>query len=185
MMNNRKIINLVLALLVSIMILESCGRAGGNETGKEFMPDMAHSIAYEANVYNYYGLNTWDEESVFKLKELSNPRHPVEGTIARGYVGTANGGSSAKNNALLTGTYNHNAIRMTPNGSVPYYYGDTDAERARAIDDIIQNPYPITEAGLERNYISYSVVSVMVTKEERMVISHEMGVLIRQHRLIC
>ena len=158
MINNKNIINLVLALVVSVMILESCGRAGVNETGKEFMPEMAHSIAYEANVYNYYDLNTWDDESVFKLKELSNPREPVAGTIARGYVGTLSGGSMGLNNAVLTGTYNNNAIRMAPNGSVPYYYGDSDAERARAIDEIIGNPYPITDAGLERGkelYITF------------------------------
>lgn len=158
MMNNKNIINLVFALVVSIMILESCGRAGGNETGTEFMPEMAHSVTVESNVYNYYDLNTWDDESVIKLKELSNPRDPVAGTIARGYVGTANGGSMAKSNALMTGTYSNNAIRMAPNGSVPYYYGDSDAERARAIDEIISNPYPITEAGLERGkelYITF------------------------------
>jgi len=122
------------------------------------MPDMGHSVAYEANIYNYYSLNTWDEESVFKLKELSNPRDPVAGTVARGYVGTANGSSMAKNNALLTGTYNNNSIRMAPNGSVPYYYEDSDAGRLRAIEEILQNPYPITEAGLERGkelYITF------------------------------
>jgi len=158
MINNRNIINLAFALIVTIMILQSCGRAGGNETGTEFMPDMGHSVAYEANVYNYYHLNTWDDESVFKLKELSNPREPVAGTVARGYVGAASGGSMAKNNALLTGTYNSNAIRMAPNGSVPYYYGDNDSERARAIDQIITNPFPITEAGIERGkelYITF------------------------------
>jgi len=153
MINNKNIINLILALVVAVVMLESCGRAGVNETGTEFMPDMAHSVAYEANIYNYYHLNTWDDESVLKLKELSNPREPVAGTIARGYVGTAN----AQNAALLNGTYSNNAIRMAPNGSVPYYYADTDAGRASAIANIISNPYPITAEGLERGKELYII----------------------------
>jgi len=148
MIKSNKTLNLILALVVAIIILESCGRAEGNFTGTEFMPDMAHSVAYEANYYNYYYLNTWDDESVFKLKDLSNPREPVPGTVARGYIGYASG-SMGKTDALVNGTYNNNAIKTPPNGSVPYYYGDNDEERARAIAEIIENPFPITTAGLE------------------------------------
>lgn len=32
----------------------SCSPADGNNSGHEYMPDMAHSVAYEANVDNYY-----------------------------------------------------------------------------------------------------------------------------------
>jgi len=157
MIKNKNIINLILALVVAIVVLESCGRAGVNETGTEFMPDMSHSVAYEANVYNYYYLNTWDDESVLKLKELSNPRKPVPGTIARGYVGAASGGNMSQNMALLNGTYNNNAIKTPPNGSVPYGYADTDAGRASAIANILSNPYPITEEGLARGKELYIV----------------------------
>ncbi len=40
------------------------------------------------------------------------------------------------------------SIAIPPNGSVPYYYGDTEAERARAIKEITTNPFPITTASL-------------------------------------
>lgn len=68
----------------SSLLLWSCGRASGNFTGTEYMPDMAHSIAYEANHNLYYYNNTWDgEEAYFNY---AGPRKPVKGTVARGYL---------------------------------------------------------------------------------------------------
>ncbi|MBT8218243.1 MAG: c-type cytochrome, partial [Bacteroidia bacterium] len=156
MMKKNKLINLLFALTLTVLLLESCGRAQGDDTGKEFMPGMYHSTAYEANIYNYYSYNTWDDESVLKLKELSQPREPVPGTVARGHIGYATG-SMAKTDALLSGTYNANAISTPANGSVPYYYGDSDDERARAIADIIDNPFPITEEALTTGKELYDV----------------------------
>ena len=46
---------------------------------------------------------------------------------------------------------------MTPNGSVPYYYKDTEEERARATKEITQNPFPITEASLEHGKNLYMI----------------------------
>jgi mono/diheme cytochrome c family protein len=48
------------------------------------MPDMAHSIAYEANVTSYYYQNTWGGEEAYHL--ISGPRKPVDGTVARGFL---------------------------------------------------------------------------------------------------
>jgi outer membrane protein OmpA-like peptidoglycan-associated protein len=48
------------------------------------MPDMAHSIAYEANYNSYYYNNTWDGEEAYR--SYAGPRKPVKGTVARGYL---------------------------------------------------------------------------------------------------
>ena len=71
----------IFVAVVAAILITACSPAEGNYTGSEYMPDMAHSVAYEANIYNYYHHNTWDSASTFKLKELSNPRLPVKGTI--------------------------------------------------------------------------------------------------------
>ncbi len=105
-------------LYVTIVLLFACQQPGKNKTGSEYMPDMGHSIAYEANYYTYYYHNTWGSEDEYY--QMAQPKLPVAGTIPR---------SSAK-------------------GSTVYHYGDSDEERARAIAEIIQNPYPITDAGL-------------------------------------
>ncbi|HRG65725.1 MAG TPA: cytochrome c [Saprospiraceae bacterium] len=140
-MNNSKYI-LFLAL-VSFLAL-SCQKPGGNSTGSEYMPDMGHSVAYEANTYSYYYQNRWGSEK--DLYEFSAPRKPVAGTIARGYVGSADGSSGMGSGR-----------QFTPNGSVPYYYADTEEERLRATAEIINNPYPITKAGLENGKALYNI----------------------------
>lgn len=66
------------------LLLWSCSRADGNFTGSEYMPDMAHSIAYEANHNLYYYQNTWDTPEEYRA--MAGPRKPVAGTIARGYL---------------------------------------------------------------------------------------------------
>ena len=129
--------------LAAIIYLSSCQQPGGNVTGSEYMPDMSHSIAYEANYYTYYFLNTWGSKDEYY--QYAKPKLPVKGTIARGYVGN-------KNPNYTTSGFGHN-----PNGSVPYYYGDTEEERTRAIGEIISNPYPITEDGLKRGEALYGV----------------------------
>lgn len=140
-MNNSKYI-LFLAL-VSMMAM-ACQKPGGNSTGSEYMPDMGHSIAYEANVYGYYYQNRWGTEK--ELYAYSVPRNPVPGTIARGYAGSTDGmqgGGSGR--------------QFSPNGSVPYYYADTEEERLRATAEIIKNPYPITDAGLAKGKELYTI----------------------------
>ncbi len=109
----------------------SCSRAGGNKAGHEFMPDMVHSTGYEANLYDYYYYNRWGTEEEYK--KFASPRLPVNGTIARGYAG----GSSAEKSGVINA-----------NGSVPYYFMDSEDDRIRASKEIIDNPYPISSKGL-------------------------------------
>lgn len=131
---------ILLASFLVIILITSCQQPGADSTGSEFMPDMAHSIAYEANYYNYYYNNTWgSQEDYYKFAQ---PRKPVTGTVPRGYAGSALSGSVGESSS-------DNSISIPMNGSVPYYYDDTEEDRARAIADIIDNPYPITKKGLE------------------------------------
>jgi mono/diheme cytochrome c family protein len=141
------------------VLLHACSPAENNFPGSEYMPDMAHSVAYEANSFNYYFYNTWDSVSTFKLKELSNPRLPVKGTIPRGYAGVHFADAAARPDVMknLTGQSSPNAIAIPLNGSVPYYYGNTEEERLRATAEIIANPFPITEDGLARGKELYDV----------------------------
>ncbi len=133
--------NFILALCIcSILILSSCSSADRNDTGTEYMPDMFHSIAYEANLNDYYYYNTWDTEAEYT--KLAQPREPVAGTIARGYA-------APTDKKYIDGSATTNAIAIPVNGSVPYYYEDTEEERTRAMKEIISNPYPITAAGLK------------------------------------
>ena len=115
-----------------LAIALSCAQPGGNNPGSEFVPDMGHSIAYEANYYDYYKYNTWGDEVDYHT--LSQPREPVAGTIPRGYAGDLD---------ARKGGYGYSI-----NGFVPYYYEDTEEERTRAMEEIIDNPYPISSEGL-------------------------------------
>ena len=127
--------NNIVTLLVALFFLASvvaCSGPDGNDPGTEYMPDMGHSIAYEANHYDYYSKNTWGSEEDYH--KMAQPRKPVKGTIPRGYAGHV---APAAND-----------VAIPANGSVPYYYGDTDEERTRAMNEILVNPFPITEKGL-------------------------------------
>ncbi len=137
-----KIRNYIQLLSVSMMtmMLFSCQAPGGNSTGSEYMPDMAHSVAYEANTYSFYSLNRWGTEA--ELHKMTEPRGPIAHTIARGYAGSAHEGRG---------------VTIKPNGSVPYYYADTEPERLRAIAEIIKSPYPITDAGLADGKNLYNI----------------------------
>lgn len=110
------------AVVITICLFSACQQPGKNSTGSEYMPDMAHSVAYEANYYSYYYHNTWGSEDEYY--KMAGPRKPVKGTIPRSAAGTS------KANALQ------------------YPYADTEEERSRAIAEIIDNPYPITDKGL-------------------------------------
>lgn len=150
-----------LALLTGLvlLVLVSCQQPGVNKPGSEYMPDMGHSIAYEANVFNYYYLNTWDSASVVKLKDMSEPRNPVAGTVPRGYAGVSFAGDSDDQAAMLKTLHGQadGSIAVPLNGHVPYYYGNTEDERTRAIAEIIANPFPITADGLARGKALYDI----------------------------
>ncbi len=130
---------ILLLSICFVLMVTSCQQPGGNTTGSEFMPDMGHSIAYEANYYNYYYNNTWGSEDEYY--EYAKPRMPVAGTMPRG-----SGGVAVKE-----------SVAFTLNGSAPYYYADTEEGRAAAMAEIIDNPYPITEAGLAKGKKLYDI----------------------------
>ena len=125
---------LIMILIVSFLI-SSCQSPGGDTTGSEFMPDMAHSVAYESNYYNYYYNNTWGSEEEYY--EYAKPKLPVKGTVPRG---------SSSNISI-----------PKANDTKPYHYGETIEERERAIAEIIDNPLPITDAGLIQGKELYEV----------------------------
>lgn len=156
--------NLLIVLTVSIVVFGaySCQQPGKDVTGSEFIPDMAHATAYEANVLTKYDLNTWDKESVFSRRELSQPRLPVGGTIPRGYTGSAsyNGVYASAEDAVVT-TMNRmkdsGGISYKANGHVPYAYPDTEDGRNLATQQIRYNPFAITEDGLARGKELYAI----------------------------
>ncbi len=113
------------------LFLMGCGSAGVNNPGTEYVPDMVHGIAYEANLSDAFYKNTWGTAQEYY--DLAKPRVPVKGTIPRGYLST----NSTK------------GIQVPLNGYVPFYYGDSEEERLRAAEEILNNPFPITKHGLE------------------------------------
>ncbi|WP_235297033.1 c-type cytochrome [Portibacter marinus] len=133
----------VLVLVIVIIGTHSCQQPSGENTGSEYMPDMAHSIAYEANTYAYYYNNTWGSKEDYY--EWAKPRKPVPGTIARG--------AASSPDTMRT----MNQIRITPNGAKPYYYEDTEEGRAQATAELIDNPFPITDEGLARGQELYDI----------------------------
>lgn len=144
--------------IASLYVLQSCNMAGGDYPGREYMPDMAHSVAYEANYYNYYKNNTWGTEQEYKA--FANPGLPVNGTIPRGYAGVAmekDVKSQMEITKTMLGKSAKNAISIPLNGSVPYYYEDTEEERTRAMEEILNNPFPITADGLARGKNLYNI----------------------------
>lgn len=130
-----------LFFVLAVLLLGACGTAEGDFPGREYMPDMGHSVAVEANVYTIYGLNTWEDGSVVELKELSGPRKQIKGTIPRGYQSQSS----------------DNGVHIYPNGFVPYTYENTEEERTRATLELLENPFPITAAGLERAKTLYNI----------------------------
>lgn len=137
----------LIVTMVGVTGFFSCQQPGTNKTGSEYFPDMAHSIAYEANTYAYYYHNTWGTEEEYHM--MAQPRKAVSGTIARGAAGS--------NMDVVKGMNSHVGISVSPNGKVPYYYVDTEEDRARATAEIIKNPYPITAAGLEKGKAAYNI----------------------------
>lgn len=162
-MKNFQTFTTAIALAMVLGVFSSCQQAGVNKTGSEFIPDMAHSVAYEANVLTNYSLNTWDEESVKSRWELSQPGTPVQGTVPRGYAAIGSYDltfASAEEAVLKTAeSLKKNEGRATyrPNGHVPYFYPDTEEGRAAATEKIIYNPFPITDEGLAKGKELYTI----------------------------
>lgn len=79
-----------MALLGAGMMLASCGKAGGDNPGVEFAPNMYNSFAYEP-------LTQLDEEPNTINPHGMNMREPVKGTIARGQLDYATYGMAKSN----------------------------------------------------------------------------------------
>lgn len=145
-------------LIAAMLYLSACSPAGGEKRGHEFMPDMVHSTAYEANIYNYYYYNTWGSEEDYH--KYAQPRLPVKGTVPRGYAGISNEDGSSTDFSPLMEMKSHipgNNQTSTPNGAVPYYYDDTEEGRTSAMAEIIENPFPITTKGLTEGAKLYGI----------------------------
>jgi mono/diheme cytochrome c family protein len=128
----------------------SCGPSIGNNTGHEYMMDMGHSIAFEANTSNYYKYNTWGTAEEYHA--YVQPRIPVRGTIARGYASL---GKDISPDDLKT--MHGMQMGLTVNGAVPYYYMDTEEDRERASREILRNPFPISDQAIERGMALYNI----------------------------
>jgi mono/diheme cytochrome c family protein len=144
-----KTIKHIIFVIAIALAIQACSPSGGNNTGTEYMPDMAHPISYEANAYDAYDYHTWDEQSVFTRKYLTNKMLPVKGTVPRGYAGVHFTGNAVSDHP--------NAMSVPMNGKVPYYYADTPEDRLRATAEITANPFPITTSGLERGKELYNI----------------------------
>lgn len=153
----------ILVLSVSLVVLLTACTPEDNFTGKEYMPDMGHSLAMEANTYNYYYYNTWDEASTVELSKLVYPRTVPEGAVPRGYASNFLPGAKAPTSleemttmrGSFTATDDLNAISTPTSGHVPYYYDDSAEGRLAAIAELTENPFPITDEGLDRAKFLY------------------------------
>ncbi|MCP9235473.1 cytochrome c [Lewinella sp. JB7] len=161
-MTNLRILAVSLAFAV---IVTACSDAEENFPGSEYMPDMAHSIAVEANTYNYYYYNTWNDRSTIPLGELVYPKYTVSGTVPRGYAGSYSPGmrppaqlddAESMRGSIVDGDH-LNAMAIPTNGHVPYYYEDTPEGREAAIADNMANPFPITDEGMIRGGNLYNI----------------------------
>jgi mono/diheme cytochrome c family protein len=132
-----------------------CSPAGKNKTGHEYMPDMYHPISYEANQLSGYFWNHWDDKSDFKKAQLAQPRTAVEGSVARGFTGVYY--SDATSLDIVRGKNASNAISAPINGQAPFYYQNTEEERIRCEQEMVNNPFPIVNADLERAKPLYNV----------------------------
>lgn len=133
-----------------------CSPAGVNKTGHEYMPDMYHSVGYEANQYSAYYWNHWDDaDNTVSKAQLSQPQGKVNGTIPRGYAAVYYGDASAID--VVRGKNASNAIAAPVNGQAPFYYENTEEERLRCEQEMVNNPFPITKDGLDRAKALYTV----------------------------
>lgn len=138
----------VMALSLAV-VLVACAAPEGNTPGSEYMPDMAHSVAKEANLLDDYYYNTWNKRSSVSLYELTTLNEPVKGTIPRGYTGG--------NRHSDTDSPIKNAMSLPMNGHVPYHFENSPEGREAAIAQLLDNPFPITEKGLAQGKKMYEI----------------------------
>ncbi len=148
-------IGAIIGIALFAWLFSLCSPAGVNKTGHEYMPDMYHPVSYEANTLSAYSWNHWEKESTFKKAELSQPHGKVNGTIPRGYTGVYYSGSAALD--VVRGKNAPNAIAAPVNGQAPFYYQNTEDERLRCEQEMKDNPFPITAAGLDNGKNLYTI----------------------------
>lgn len=112
----------ILFFVTAVIVLFFAGcRAGGDFTGREYMPDMAHSVAYE-----YYTPSRpvmVDGQMVNLFADGKSAREPAKGTIPRGYMpyhypDTPEGYEAA--GAELVNPYNKVHAQITEKGKALY-----------------------------------------------------------------
>lgn len=146
----------ILGVALFAWMFSLCSPAGVNDPGHEYMPDMYHSLAYEANQYFTYYWNTWsDDENTVSKAQLAQPKDKVEGTIPRGYTAVYYGDASAID--IVRGKNASNAIAAQVNGQVPFYYENTEDARLRCEQEMVNNPFPITKSGLDKAKPLYNI----------------------------
>lgn len=141
-------IGAILGIALFAWLFSLCSPAGKNKTGHEYMPDMYHPVSYEANTYSAYSWNHWEDKNHFTKAQLSQPRGKVEGTVPRGYTAVYYGDASALD--VIRGKNAPNAIAAQVNGEAPFYYMNDEDERLRCEKEMVNNPFPITKAGLDK-----------------------------------
>lgn len=127
--------------------VQSCSPADGNNPGSEYMPDMFHSIAYEANLDDYYFLNTWGDHKDYY--QIAEPREPVAGTIPFGEFGLQEGAYSPE--------MENQVMNIEPNGYVPFHFENSEEGRLDASVSLLKNPLPITEEALSSGKSLYTI----------------------------
>ncbi len=131
-MRNR-IIKYVLPVVAMATLLQSCGRAGGNDPGVEYAPDMYVSKGYEPMTQladkEFHLLQTTSGRNVLLTKDGKTMRAPVKGTIPRDL--TYEAGHSFINNFL----------------AMQYPYTNSLAGKDSAMQ-MLKNPIPLTQATL-------------------------------------
>jgi cytochrome c553 len=150
------LIGAILGVAIFAWLFSLCSPAGVNKTGHEYMPDMYHPITFEANNYSAYSWNTWDKDNARSKASLSQPRFSVDGSIPRGYTGVYYGDAAALD--VVRGKNANNAIAAPVNGQAPFYYQNNEVERIQCEKDMVNNPFPIDNAKMEKAkplYLAY------------------------------
>lgn len=148
-------IGAIIGIALFAWLFSLCSPASKNKTGHEYMPDMYHPVTYEANTLSSYSWNHWDDESTFPKAQLSQPRSKVAGTIPRGYTAAYYNGSNFID--VVRGKNAPNAIAAPVNGDVPFYYANTEDDRLRCEQELVNTAYPSTAAGLEKGKQLYGI----------------------------
>lgn len=151
-------IGAILGVALFAWFFSLCSPAGKDKTGHEYMPDMYHPVSYEANQYSAYHWNHWDganDGQTFSKAQLSQPRLKVHGTIPRGYTSVYYTDASALD--YVRGKNASNAIAAPINGGAPFVYANTEDDRIRCEKELVNNPFPITKAGLNKAKPLYDI----------------------------